>query len=172
MSTSPHHSLVIGGTRGMGRALVQRLLRNGNKVSVLARNIPPESGREKQVNYSAANITETEKFVASLRNIIETQGRLQSLIFLQRYRGEGDSWEGEMETSLNATRHAIDCLKDDFGPARDNSIVIVNSNASTIVVDEQPLSYHVAKAALLQIVRYYAVNLGPLSIRGSAPSRP
>lgn len=165
MTTPCQHALVVGGTRGIGRAVVRRLLRDGRKVSVLARTIPPEPAASGDLHYATADLTDTEKLLPRLKEIVVARGKIQSLVFVQRYRGEGDAWEGEWETSVTATRQVIDALRGDFAGDQDNAIVIVNSNASEIVVDEQPLSYHVAKAALLQLVRYYALNLGPLSIR-------
>ena len=40
--------------------------------------------------------------------------------------------------------------------------------ASRFICSEQPVSYHIAKAALNQMVRYYAVALGPRGIRVNA----
>jgi NAD(P)-dependent dehydrogenase (short-subunit alcohol dehydrogenase family) len=45
------------------------------------------------------------------------------------------------------------------------SIVVMGSVAGVSVEDEQPVSYHAGKAALLEMVKYYAVRLGPKGIR-------
>jgi NAD(P)-dependent dehydrogenase (short-subunit alcohol dehydrogenase family) len=155
----------VGGTRGTGRALVRKLAREDHAVSVLARRLPPEADRVTGVSYWTVDLNESEKLKTTLAELVGARGKINNIAFLQRYRGEGDSWIGEMETSLTATRNVIDLLSGSFVPGGDNAIVIVNSNASEVVVDEQPLSYHTAKAALLHLVRYYALKLGPANIR-------
>ena len=92
-------------------------------------------------------------------------GEVTNLIFFQRYRGSGDLWEGEYSVSLRATQILIDEFSAQSSQVNGRSIVIISSPAATKVALEQPLSYHVAKAALSQIVRYYAVAIGPLGIR-------
>jgi NAD(P)-dependent dehydrogenase (short-subunit alcohol dehydrogenase family) len=53
------------------------------------------------------------------------------------------------------------------------SIVIVSSIASQFIVQEQGIGFHITKAASDQLVRYYAVKLGPQGIRvnGINPGR-
>ncbi len=157
--------LVIGGTRGMGRSLVSRLLKDGHTVSIVARRpaTDPEHLANPKARHWQADIAVPEQIQPTLSEIVRERGKIQGLVFLQRYRGEGDAWEGELAVSVKATRDIIDFLSPEF--SGNGSIVIVNSNAAEIIVDEQPLSYHVAKAALLQLVRYYAVKLGPENIR-------
>jgi NAD(P)-dependent dehydrogenase (short-subunit alcohol dehydrogenase family) len=92
-------------------------------------------------------------------------GRPDNLVFLQRYRGVGDKWQGEIDTSLTATAAIIEKARPHFKADRPASIVVVTSIADSFVSDSQPLSYHVAKAGLLQLVRYYAVLLGPAGVR-------
>jgi NAD(P)-dependent dehydrogenase (short-subunit alcohol dehydrogenase family) len=93
---------------------------------------------------------------------------LSNLVFFQRFRGEGDSWVGEIETTLTATKNAIESLSGEFDATSAPAIVIVGSLASDLIADDQPLSYHVGKAGLNQMVRYYAVALGPIGIRVNA----
>ncbi len=88
---------------------------------------------------------------------------------LQRFRGAGDPWEGEIQTTLSATKTLIDELVADFHP-EGGAIVLVSSNASRFVARDQPLGYHVAKAGLNQMMRYYAAALGKKGIRVNAVS--
>ena len=69
----------------------------------------------------------------------------------------------EIKVSLEGTRNVIDDLIDSF--CEEASIVVAISVASRFIASEQPLSYHLGKAALEQLVRYYAVTLGPKGIR-------
>ena len=150
----------------MGRSLVERFEREGRPVSVLARRAPEYNNQAPaSTRYWPVDITDGPALKVALSNIIGERGKLQSLVFLQRHRAEGDSWEGEQAVSVTATRDVIEHLAGQFDSGTGGSVVIVNSNASEIIVDEQPLAYHTAKAALLQLVRYYAVQLGPRQVR-------
>ena len=101
----------------------------------------------------------------SVAEIAERNGPLNNVVFLQRYKGEGDKWVGEMETSLTATKNAIEVVSSRFSATGEKSIVLVSSIADEHVAEGQPAGYHVAKAGLHHMARYYAVALGPKGIR-------
>ena len=165
------HTLIVGGTRGIGRALVKTLVNDSHDLSVIGRHTPSQSDeRSTSVNYLVADATKEEELSAVLLGIIAKYGPLNNLVFLQRYRGNGDIWNEEIATSLTATKNSIEILKDSFCINENNSIVVVNSIACHLIAREQPLSYHVVKAALEQLVRYYAVMLGPAGIRVNSVS--
>jgi NAD(P)-dependent dehydrogenase (short-subunit alcohol dehydrogenase family) len=165
------HSLIVGGTRGIGRALVRTLAEEGHVLSVIGRHSPPETDQHiPHVHYWAVDLLDQEQLPAALAEIIRRNGAVSNLIFLQRYRGQGDDWVGELETSLTATKNIIECLVDKFAATHENAIVIVSSVISYLITGKQPLSYHVAKAGLNQMVRYYAVTLGARGIRVNSVS--
>ena len=124
-------------------------------------------GRDRPARTS--NSTTLSKQAESLpplfADILTVNGPLQSLVFLQRFRGTGDSWQGEIEVSLTATRVLIELAQDNFSPRQSNAIVILGSIAGQLVAEEQPVGYHAVKAALRQLARYYACSLGPKGIR-------
>jgi NAD(P)-dependent dehydrogenase (short-subunit alcohol dehydrogenase family) len=167
--TTPH-SLIVGGTRGIGRALTRLLAADGHSLSVVGRRAPkPVEPALAKVRYIEADLRQPTGVLATVRESIRTQGLLTGIVFLQRFRGEGDSWEGEIQTTLSATRLLIDNLVAEFS-AEGGAIVMVSSNAAKFVARNQPLSYHVAKAGLNQLMRYYATVLGKKSIRVNAVS--
>jgi NAD(P)-dependent dehydrogenase (short-subunit alcohol dehydrogenase family) len=85
-----------------------------------------------------------------------------ALLFCQRYRGVQD-WTGEVDASLMRTKRIID-----RAPETMRSIMVMASVAAVSVEEEQPVSYHACKAALVEMVKYYAVTLGPKQIRVNA----
>lgn len=142
---------VVGGSRGIGRAVARSFAASGDTVTALARKAPDDPG----LRHVAVDLGDPAAIDAAAAEL----GAVDNLIFCQRHRGDGgDDWDGELASSLTATRQLIEAV-----PAR--SIVLVGSLASHLVVDDQPLSYHVAKAGLDQIMRYYAVRLGPSGCR-------
>ena len=165
------HALVIGGTRGLGRTTVRALASEGSTVSVIGAHSAGETDKEIQsVHHWTVDISHTSQLLKTLSEIIQTNGPLTNLVFFQRYRGSGDAWAGELETSLTVTRTIIDHTVESFEPAADCSIVVISSIASNFVATEQPLSYHVAKAGLGQLARFYAYSLGPKGIRVNSVS--
>ena len=163
---SKKHILIIGGTRGIGRALAKDKLDSGDIVSVIARRPPPDTDKDLSgVDYWQADLAEREKLLEALSAIISKNGKLDSLVFFQRYRGGGDAWGSEMAVSLTATKDIIEHLSNEFSSEGEKSIVIVSSLASTHIASEQPVSYHVAKAGLNHMARFYAVSLGSKGIR-------
>lgn len=112
-----------------------------------------------------ADLRDAAGLLETIGQVVSLRGKLGQLIFAQRFRGSDDSWTGEFETSVNATKLVVDRLRQEFRPDQHPVIIIILSPASGLIADEQPLSYHAAKAALLQMMRYYAVQLGPSGIR-------
>ncbi len=86
----------------------------------------------------------------------------EALLFCQRFRGSHD-WGGEFDASLTRTREVIEGNHESA-----SSIIIMASVAAVSVEEEQPVSYHACKAALVEMVKYYAVTLGPKQIRVNA----
>lgn len=159
------HAFVVGGTHGVGRALVQHLAEQGELVSVVGRSAPPEKDAELPgVTFYQSDVCDRERMAAIIEKAAD-QAPIQKLVFFQRFRGDGDDWENEIAVSLTATKNIIDLVVDKMPVEGDKSIVAVSSIASRFIASEQPVSYHLGKAGMDQIVRYYAVVLGKKGIR-------
>jgi NAD(P)-dependent dehydrogenase (short-subunit alcohol dehydrogenase family) len=161
------HSVLIGGTRGVGRELALLFAAEGQTVTVVGRRPPPlaggpDAGRIHALIGDAGRSTE---LLERLRKEIACRGKLSSLVFLQRYRGDGDAWAGELNVTLTATRVLLEGLAEEFDPEGDRSVVLVTSNAGSFVAPAQTAGYHAAKAALRHLARYYAVQFGPRGLR-------
>ena len=161
MNTAPH-SIVVGGTRGIGRAVVRRFRELGHTVSVLGRRDAAEA-RLAGVHAVKVNLTNGRSLKAALDRALKAHGPVTNLVFLQRFRDGGDAWQGELDVSLTATRNILEQLRGHF--AKPGAVVMVASHASHLVAAEQPASYHVAKAALVQLARCYAVAFGSEGVR-------
>lgn len=155
----------------MGRELVRQMRAQGHTVSVIGRRAPVDADKALLgVRFWAADIADCAKLPVLLDDIVSNGGPINYLVFLQRYRGDGDKWIGEMETSLTATKNIIECLLPRFAKSADQAIVVVSSIAVDHVVSEQPVGYHVAKAGLRHMASYYAVTLGERGIRVNSVS--
>ncbi|MBK8038281.1 MAG: SDR family oxidoreductase [Verrucomicrobiaceae bacterium] len=160
-----NHSLIIGGTRGMGRVLAGHLAKAGHRVSVIGRR-EPSPKLPRGIHFFSADLTQTDKLPEVLGEVVRIGGSLSRLVCLQRFKvAPGDAWLGEVATTLTATKIVIESLAEKFAAHGDRSIVLVSSVAAHLVASEQGPGYHVAKAGLNQLARYYAVILGPKNIR-------
>lgn len=164
------HALIIGGTRGVGRATTQLLSDTGWRLSVIARKEPEKHAKIVGVGYYSHDLLSQSSPRDILRQITTESGPLDAVSLFQRHRGEQDSWAGNLASTLSATRAVISELPSFFTPEGDRSIAVVASIASRFVADEQDEGYHAAKAGLIGLMRYYAATLGPLGIRVNAVS--
>jgi NAD(P)-dependent dehydrogenase (short-subunit alcohol dehydrogenase family) len=158
------HFLIIGGSRGIGKSVVSNLAIAGNKISVVSKKLYTQV-KNVNINYFLGDITDKNKLPEIINEILNKQGKINHLVFFQRFRGKDNDWEGEFETSLTATKNIIELLKDNFDESKEKSIVIISSVVGSFIAFEQPLSYHIGKAGLNQLIRYYAVQLGVKNIR-------
>ncbi|MBN9520379.1 SDR family oxidoreductase [bacterium] len=161
------HTIIVGGTKGVGRELALILAAEGQVVTAVGRT-PGEfpafdSGGE--VLGFAGDVERPEALLSALQGQVAKVGGLSSLVFLQRYRGKDDPWAGELAVSMTGTKVLIDGLASAFAAGGDRSICVVTSSMSSFVARGQSLAYHTSKAALKQMARFYAVKLGPQGIR-------
>lgn len=164
------HFIVVGGTTGSGRALVRELLDAGQRVTVFGRHRPPEADRYSGLRTELLDIVDEAAVRQAVDRSVDHVGGLNHVVCYQRYRGSGDAWAGEVATTLTATRAVIEACVPHFRPGGNQAIVAVGSAASRFVLAEQPVGYHATKAGLVQMMRYYAVTLGPRAVRANVVS--
>jgi len=162
------HSIVFGGSKGLGRVLARQLAARGDTVSVISRSEPPAAERVEGAHYYSADIASAAATQAALDAAIKQNGTLDYLIFCQRYRGKEDSWIGEIEVSLTASKRVIEHVQGSFTKGSDCGIVFVSSVFGDRVGEGQDISYHLGKAGMNHMARFYAVNLGRKGIRTNA----
>ena len=146
-------SLVTGGTRGIGGVVSEVLRNRGDEVITVSRRKLDDG------NHISVDLSSKKQIYKLVRNLSSTT--IDNLVFCHRYRGK--SWNKEFQISLHAVHHMIEGLKPNLGA--NSSIVIIGSNASSFVFEEQSVSYHATRAALENIAKYYAVQLGPQNTR-------
>lgn len=155
------HSIIVGGSKGVGRELALLLAAEGQTVTVVGRTAA-DLGHA-NIHGLAADAEKPAELLAALQECVASRGKVSSLVFLQRYRGNGDAWAGELAVALTATKTVIDGLADSFETG--GAICMVTSSAATLVARNQTLAYHTTKAAMKQMARFYAVKLGGRGIR-------
>jgi NAD(P)-dependent dehydrogenase (short-subunit alcohol dehydrogenase family) len=162
------HVLVVGGTKGLGRIVVERFLDRGCRVTAVSRsNLPSEAART-GYDHIVADLQTLGDAAPVAARALEIAGPIRYLIFCQRYRGDGDPWIGELQVSLTATRLLVEAFADCFCGDGDKAIAVVSSVYATFVGSSQPVGYHVTKSGLNQLVRHYAWEMGRRGIRANA----
>lgn len=142
---------------------MNRFLEREHAVSVIARTA--SDNEDDQVRSFPADIADPDALRARLDEVTTSVGPLTNVIMAQRFRGEGDAWKGELDVSVTASKLAIEHLRGNLDSSDGHSAILISSNVSRLVAGNQPVGYHVAKAALVQLARFFAVTLGPLGIR-------
>lgn len=162
------HAVVVGGTRGLGRVVVERFLARGCVVSVVSRQRPADFPDQGDLQHFPADLERGEGLAGLCDQIAETGGPINYLVLSQRFRGQGDPWAGEIQVGLTASRDLIEGFSGHFAADGDCGIGVVSSVYAEFVGSSQPVGYHVVKGGLNAMVRHYAATLGRRGIRVNA----
>jgi NAD(P)-dependent dehydrogenase (short-subunit alcohol dehydrogenase family) len=138
------HLVIVGASKGIGRDVQPYL--SQHRIAALARGASDDS-------------------MIGMLDAIHRDEPIGSFLLCQRYRGDNE-WDGEIATSLTRTKAIMEWAS--RYSHRAYSIVVMASVAAVSVEEEQPVSYHAAKAALVEMVKYYAVTLGRWGTRVNA----
>ncbi len=161
------HAVVVGGTRGLGRVVVERFLARDCFVSVVSRRRPDDFPQRDNLKHVAADL-ENAAGMAGVWNRVSEAGPISYLVLSQRFRGKGDPWTGEIQVGLTASRDLIEGFTPHFAATGDRAIGVVSSVYAEFVGSSQPVGYHAVKGGLNAMVRHYAATLGRQGIRVNA----
>ncbi len=151
------NSIIIGGSRGNGLAISEKLKKRGDNICVLSR-----CNHNSQKEHVAFDLLDSNLYENCIK-IANEMGSIDNLIFCQKNRSKAEDYNHEFDLGVHAVKNVINAFKEHF--SYNASIVIIGSPAGQAIVSEQSLAYHISKAALEHLVRYYAVKLGPAGIR-------
>jgi NAD(P)-dependent dehydrogenase (short-subunit alcohol dehydrogenase family) len=161
--TTQPNTLIVGGTRGIGRVLADLLIQEKHSVSIIGRT-PPEK-LQSGISFYRADLLKPRIVKNTLTAIVAEQGGFNHLVFLQRLKDKAADWDNELTISLSATKQIIEFALEHFSANGDKSIVLTSSIAAQRIAEEQAIGYHIAKAGLVQMARYFAVTAGRRGIR-------
>jgi len=153
--------IVIGGSKGIGRVYANKRVDKNDNVYVFARSFKKRF--ENEPIFIKTDFTNQSLYIKELLKLLKRIKKIDAIIFTQRYRGEDNIWENEMLTSVETLKNTMFYAKKYL--LKKSSVVVISSNASTNVAIEQPVGYHMAKSAITQMARYYAVEFGEKNIR-------
>jgi NAD(P)-dependent dehydrogenase (short-subunit alcohol dehydrogenase family) len=155
--------LIVGGTSGLGQEYAKYCHNLRRSFTIIGRN-DSEHFSSKVIHCDLSVSLSVEETV----NHLISNGKLfDSIVFFQRSRRHelSEEWISEIDVQVSATRvflHNADLL---LSPTGNRSIVSIGSLASNYITGSASETYHVAKSALLQLMRFHAKKLGPKGIR-------
>jgi len=107
------HTLILGGTRGLGREVARVLSASGHHVSVIGRREPEMIDRDlPNVKHSIVELGADALPETMLDEIVKERGNLNYLVFCQRYRGSENAWQGEFDVSLSLTKTLVEAAQE------------------------------------------------------------
>jgi len=142
-------SVVIGGISGIGSVIAKHLANRGDKIYTISRSDSTSK------NHISCDIS------SDCTSIIDRITSIDYLIFTHRYRGT--DWNKTFDVTVKGVDNVIQAVFNKLN--KNSSVVIISSNASHFVLEEQPAEYHSSRAALDGLMRYYAVAYGNKGIR-------
>jgi len=163
--------LVTGGTRGIGEAIVARLIRGGGNVIATARSLPPGGAPDRFVQADLSTREEIDRIVKAMMD------RLNGLdILIHNVGGSAARGGGALALSDHDWQHAFDTnlfaavrLDRAFLPSMlkqgSGVIIHISSIQRTLPLFEATLAYAAAKAALTNYSKGLSKEVGPQGIR-------
>src|SRR2546421_3612813 len=163
--------LVTGGTKGIGEAIVERLMRGGGKVITTARSLPPSGTLDRFVQ---ADISTRAGIDQVVKAIMDRLGGIDILIHNvggSAAPGGGaltlsdDDWQQAFDTNLFAAVRLDRGFLPSMLKQGSGVIIHISSIQRTLPLFEATLAYAAAKAALTNYSKGLSKEVGPRGIR-------
>ncbi|MBV1907171.1 MAG: SDR family oxidoreductase [Pseudomonadales bacterium] len=172
-------AIVTGGASGIGKATVTALLSAGANVAVLdkdeagAQAVAAQDEKSFALPINLANISEIPSTVAAviekfgkidiLINCAGTPGRFQDLLKMKE-----DNWDFVYTVNLKAPLFLMQHIAQHMIDRGEGGRIVNISSSSAFRAQNSPVAYGSAKAALVQLTRSAAAELGPHNINVNA----
>ena len=174
-------ALVTGSSRGIGRAIVERMAEQGAKVVVSSRNIEPCREVAEAINAKygagraiaiAANISSKEQLARLVDETIRAFGQIHVLVcnaasnphYGPMHTISDEQLRKILDNNIVSNHWLITMVTPQMIARKDGSIIIISSiggmRGSPVIG-----TYCISKAADLQLARNLAVELGPHNVR-------
>lgn len=170
-------AVVTGGSRGIGRAIVEKMLAEGARVTFL--DVDREAGEAvaREVSGSSflqADVTREAEVEAAMAEIVRREGALHVLVNNAGVTAYYDAaamteaqWDSVFAVDLKGAwlcvKHVLPAMKQ----GRSGSIVNISSIHARLTTPGM-FPYGAAKAGLLGLTRGLALDCGPFGIRVNA----
>lgn len=174
-------ALVTGGTKGIGRAIVERMIEHGARVVLTGRQISDATALAETLNQSAGrevalglayDVTKLETTQPLIDSIVSSWGGLDVLVcnaaelsyFGPSATTPPDKFLRLLQANIYNTFRLCHAAADTMRPRGGGSIVLITSGAG-IQTDPKLMAYGVSKAGETHMARCLANELAPSNIR-------
>ena len=163
--------LVTGGTRGIGKAIVERLVRGGGNVIATARSLPPGDSPDRFVQADLSTRKGADQIV---KEVMDRLGGLDILIHnLGGSAAPGGGvlalsdvdWQQAVDTNLFAAVRLDRGFLPSMLKQGSGVIIHISSIQRTLPLFEATLAYAAAKGALTNYSKGLSKEVGPKGIR-------
>jgi NAD(P)-dependent dehydrogenase (short-subunit alcohol dehydrogenase family) len=165
-------ALVTGGSRGIGEAIVKRLLTDGAQVLTAARRRPPGVGDG--AFFVAADVTSAEGCAAVVEAVLRTLGDIHILVHVVGGSSapaggfavlDDAEWQRALSLNLMPAVRLDRALLPTMISHGSGVIVHITSIQDRMPLPEATLAYAAAKSALSNYSKGLSKEVGPLGIR-------
>jgi NAD(P)-dependent dehydrogenase (short-subunit alcohol dehydrogenase family) len=165
-------ALVTGGTKGIGKAIANRLAQAGAKVIITARHHPGESSLK--YHFIAGDLSLSSDVAKIADEITKVFGGVDILINnmgANTYPGGGHSaladehWDQALQTNLLSSVRLDRALLPKMLEKKSGVIIHISSTSGQFPIWESTMAYSAAKAALNAYSKMLADEIGPRGIR-------
>jgi 3-oxoacyl-[acyl-carrier protein] reductase len=173
-------ALVTGGSRGIGRAITERLLAEGATVAISARGkegldaAVSELSAHGTVHGSVVDVADSEALTAWVASAAETMGGLDIVISNASGGGAGkttpEAFQQTLDVDILGLVRMVDAALEHLEASDSAAILAISTTAALEHFGDGMGSYHVLKAGLINLIGGYAQKLGPKNIRANVVS--
>ncbi len=165
-------SVVTGAARGIGRAIAERLCRDGATVIGIDKALGDSIEESLQgLHFRRADVTNADQVQETLRGVIEEFGRIDHLVCNAgiaadqlTMRMSDEEWARVLDVNLNGTFHCIRAVLRHLLKRRSGSIVALSSLVGQTGNAGQA-NYAASKAGIIALCRSVAKEVGRRGIR-------
>ena len=170
------HVVVTGAGRGIGKAVAQRLARDGATLSIFARGVEALQQTADEIGGAFVHqldIRDREAVGAAFAAAADANGPIHALVANSGIGGPNEAGEGDrfydlVQTNLVGTYDCARALQRHLAPGPERRDIVVISSILARIPVPFYTGYSASKAALLGLVRSLAAELAPDEVQVNA----
>lgn len=180
LGLSGKKAIITGGSRGIGRAIAERLLDEGATVAISARGQEgvdaalAELGERGTVHGAAVDVADEAALTSWVTSSAETMGGLDIVISNASGGGAGrlgaEDFQKTLDVDILGLVRCVDAATPSLEASESAAILAISTTAALEHFMNGLGSYHALKAGLINLIAGYAQSLGPKGIRANAIS--